>query len=65
MVLGRQMPPLVLTDDEVRQLRVIANSRSYPHSLVRRAQIVLACGAGENNTAIAKRMNLTGMIVGK
>lgn len=28
-------------------------------------QIVLACGAGETNTAIAKRMGLTGMTVGK
>ena len=26
---------------------------------------VLACGAGESNTAIAKRMGLTGMTVGK
>jgi putative transposase len=36
-----------------------------PHSIVQRAQIVLACGAGETNTAIAKRMGLTGMTVGK
>jgi putative transposase len=32
---------------------------------VQRAQIVLACGAGETNTAIAKRMGLSGMTVGK
>ena len=32
---------------------------------MQRAQIVLACGAGETNTAIAKRMGLTGMTVGK
>jgi putative transposase len=36
-----------------------------PHSIVRRAKIVLACAAGETNTAIAKRMGLTGMTVGK
>ena len=36
-----------------------------PHSIVRRAQIVLACGTGETNTAIAKLMGLTGMTVGK
>ncbi|MCP9858556.1 MULTISPECIES: hypothetical protein [unclassified Cyanobium] len=29
------------------------------------APIVLACGAGETNTAIADRMDLTGMTVGK
>ncbi len=59
------MPPLVLSEDEVQQLQGIASSRSLPHSIVQRAQIVLACGAGETNTAIAKRMGLTGMTVGK
>jgi putative transposase len=59
------MPPLVLSDDEVQQLQGIASSRSLPHSIVQRAQIVLACGAGETNTSIAKRMGLTGMTVGK
>jgi putative transposase len=59
------MPPLVISDDEVQQLQALASSRSLPHSIVQRAQIVLACGAGETNTAIAKRMGLTGMIVGK
>lgn len=56
MMLGRPMPPLVLSDEEVQQLRVIANSRSYPHSLIWRTQIVLACGAGETNRAIARRL---------
>lgn len=32
---------------------------------MQRAQIVLACGAGESNTAIARRMGLTGMTAGK
>ncbi len=59
------MPPLKLSEEELRQLQNIANSRSMPHSIVQRAQIVLACGAGESNTAIAKRMCLTGMTVGK
>ncbi len=65
VALGRPMPPLILTEDEVQQLQALANSRSLPHSIVQRAQIVLACGAGETNTAIAKRMGLTGMTVGK
>jgi len=51
MVLGRPMPPLVLNDEDIQQLRIIPNSRSSPHSLVQRTQIVLACGAGETNTA--------------
>ncbi len=65
MAVGRPMPPLVLSDDEVQQLQSIANSRSLPHSIVQRSHIVLACGAGETNTAIAMRMGLTGMTVGK
>ena len=32
---------------------------------MQRVQIVLSCGAGETNTAIAKRFGLTGMTVGK
>jgi putative transposase len=59
------MPPLVLSEEEVQQLQALAHSRSLPHSIVQRAQIVLACGAGETNTAIARRMGLTGMTVGK
>jgi len=59
------MPPLVLSDDEVQQLQGIARSHSLPHSIVQRSQIVLACGAGETNTSIAKRMGLRGMTVGK
>ena len=65
MAVSRPMPPLVLGDDEVQQLQSIANSRSLPHSIVQRAQIVLACEAGETNTAISKRMGLKGMTVGK
>ena len=59
------MPPLVLSDDEVRQLQALASSRSLLHSIVQRAQIGLACSAGETNTAFAKRMGLTGMTGGK
>ena len=63
--LGRPMPPLVLSQDEVQQLQSIASSRSLPHALVQHAQIVLAFGAGDTNPSIAKRMGLTAMTVGK
>ncbi|MFN7900655.1 MAG: helix-turn-helix domain-containing protein [Synechococcaceae cyanobacterium] len=59
------MPPLVISKQELQQLQTLASSRTLPFSIVQRAQIVLACGAGESNTAIAKRMGLTGMTVGK
>ena len=43
---GRPIEPVVLTDDEKDQLLSLANSRSLPHGVVRRAQIVLACAQG-------------------
>ena len=43
----------------------LANSRSLPHGLVRRAQIVLACARGEANASIARRMGLSNVTVGK
>jgi hypothetical protein len=36
------MPPLVLSDDEVRQLQALTSSRSLLHSIVQRAQALLA-----------------------
>jgi putative transposase len=65
MAVGRAMPPLVLSNDEVQQLQSVANSRSLPYWIVQRSQIVLACAAGETNTAISKPMGLTAMTVGK
>ena len=65
MLIGRPMPPLVLCENDVREFRSIANSRSLPHAPVQRAQIVLACSTGETNTMIAKRIGVTGMTVGK
>ena len=53
MALGRTMPPLALSEGEAQQLRSIASFRSLPHSIVQRAQILLACGAGESNISIA------------
>ena len=65
MSVGRPMAPLELTADEVSQLQSLAGSRTLPHSIVQRAQIVLACGAGETNTAVAKRFCVRGSTVGK
>jgi putative transposase len=54
---------LKLPDEELRQLQSIAISRSMPHLIVQRAQIVLASGAGESNITIAKRIGDTGITV--
>jgi putative transposase len=62
---GRALPELKLSDDERSQLLAIARSRSLPHGIVRRAQIVLASADGETNKEIAQRMRLNQLTVGK
>jgi len=47
MTFARPMPPLVLSDKEIQQLQGIANSRSYPHSLVHSALPVAGPGKGK------------------
>jgi len=59
------MPPLALSEIDVRELQSLANSRSMPHALVQRAKRIQAFGTGKTNTTIAKRMGVTGMTVGK
>jgi putative transposase len=59
------MAPLELSADEASQLQSLAGSRTLPHSIVQRAQIVLACAAGDTNTAVAKRFAVRGSTVGK
>lgn len=49
---GRSLPELTLSDDERAQLLAIARSRSLPHGIVGRAEIVLTSADGETNKAI-------------
>ena len=56
MVLGRPMPPLVLSDDKVQPLRSIVNSRSMPHSIVLWMPILLARAAAQTNTAMGSQL---------
>ena len=62
---GRPVVPVSLNVEEKNQLLSIARSRSLPHGVVQRAQIVLACSEGESNIAIARRMGLSNITVGK
>lgn len=61
---GRPKKPLNLTDDIKGQLESIANSRSLPHSQVRRAKIILMSAQGLTNTAIAQKVGLSISVVG-
>ncbi len=64
MIIGRPKQPLSLSRDERLQLESIAGSRSFPHGLVIRAQIVLMAADGKSNTAIADRLHLSKPTVG-
>lgn len=61
---GRPLEPLEVTDHAREQLNRMANSRSLPHALVRRAQIILMSADGLTNTRIAQRVGLSGSMVG-
>jgi putative transposase len=62
---GRPVAPIVLNESEESELSSIARSRSLPHSLVQRAQIVLACAAGTPGSEVARRFGVTNATVGK
>lgn len=65
MAMGRpKKAEIVLSERERADLESLARSRSLPHGLVRRAEIVLASAGGETNKAIAERLGLTGATVG-
>jgi putative transposase len=62
---GRPKKPIILSREESEQLNSIAKSRSLPHSLVNRANIVLYAAQGIPNSVIAGRVNLSHQMVSK
>jgi putative transposase len=65
MVMGRPKAELTLSDAEQEQLTSIARSRSMPAALTQRAQLVLACAAGDANNTVARRFRVTQATVGR
>lgn len=61
---GRPKPELSLSPEEREQLQALSHSRSLPHALVRRAQIVLWSADGQTNCAIAQKVGLSPRMVG-
>jgi len=59
MSTGRPKTPLILSDEEQKQLESIVRSRSIPHGLVTRARIVLLTAQGSSNRAIAEKVGLS------
>ena len=62
---GRPKKPIILSDEERQQLNAIANSRSLPHGLVRRARIVLLSAEGNTYHAVAEGVGISRQAVCK
>jgi transposase len=60
-----RLRPLVITEEELRQLRDWAQARRTNPSLAVRARIVMACRCGAANTTIARQLQVTAQTVGK
>lgn len=61
--MGRPNTALVISESERTELHSIVRSRSMPHSLVRRAQIVLLSADGASNRAVARRCGVSAPVV--
>src|SRR5258708_37974538 len=56
MAMGRPKAVLVLDAELREQLESLANSRSLPAGLVRRAKIILLSASGKTNVEIARQL---------
>src|SRR5579864_1265234 len=61
--MGRPNTALVISESEKSELHSIVRSRSMPHSLVRRAQIVLLSAACGSNRAVATQCGVSAPVV--
>jgi putative transposase len=59
MSTGRPKSPLILSDEEKKQLESIVRSRSLPYGLVTRAQIILLDAQSFSNRVIAEKVGLS------
>ena len=57
--MGRPNTALGISEADREQLRAMVRSHSMPHSLVRRAQIVLLSGEGKSNREVARRCGVS------
>jgi transposase len=62
---GRPLPALTLNMEEHNRLVEWTRRHTSAQALALRARIVLACGRGEANDAIAQRLHVTSQTVGK
>ncbi len=64
MAMGRPKSTLVLDSELREQLESLANSRSLPAGLVRRAKIILLSASGKNDREIAPQLETSRNTVG-
>ena len=60
-----RLRPLVITEEELLQLRGWAQARRSHAALALRARIVMACRSGAANTSIARQLQVSAQTVGK
>jgi transposase len=65
IIRGRPKAELVLNDDERVRLMALAARRKSAQALAQRARIVLRCGEGLSNTAVAQAERVSAETVGK
>jgi putative transposase len=64
MAMGRPKSTVVLDSELREQLESLANSRSLPAGLVRRAKIILLSASGKNDREIAAQLETSRITVG-
>ena len=62
---GRPAVPIVLSEQEEKQLKSIVSSRSLPHGLVSRARLILMAAEGASNRCIAEELGFSMQTVSK
>ncbi len=62
---GRQLAPLVLSDEQRSQVAALTNSSSMPHALALRARISVSCAEGRTNADVAARVGASPAAVNK
>lgn len=62
---GRPKQALIITDEERERLESLAHRARSQAVLARRARVVLACGEGLDNQAVAKKLRCSRGMVGK
>jgi transposase len=62
---GRPKKAIEISDDDREKLRMIALRPKSAQAMAMRARIVLHCGQGMSNSAVARKLQITGATVGK